>query len=173
MEETVKRLSSHKGVLGIVILNADAVPIRSTLDNELAVQYAALVSQITIKARSMVRELAAEDDLQFLRLRSKKHEIMVAPSFDKEHQYSLVVVQVSHGHSLVSDKCTWHCLMFSPITTRTQPLTEYTSCGFTNSILMQPKIIAMIIRSAGNTGEASNRSCNKAEVVVAAVASAV
>ena len=93
VEETVKRLSSHKGVLGIVILNADAVPIRSTLDQELAVQYAALVSQLTTKARSMVRELATEDDLQFLRLRSKKHEIMIAPSFDKEHQYSLVVVQ--------------------------------------------------------------------------------
>eukprot|EP00887_Chlorella_sp_A99_P005210 scaffold1.g5210.t1 len=93
VEETVKRLSSHKGVLGIVILNADSVPIRSTLDQELAVQYAALVSQLTIKARSMVRELATEDDLQFLRLRSKKHEIMIAPSFDKEHQYSLVVVQ--------------------------------------------------------------------------------
>lgn len=95
VEETVKRLSSHKGVQGIVILNSDAVPIRSTLDNELAVQYAALVSQLTVKARSMVRELAAEDDLQFLRLRSKKHEIMVAPCFDKDHQYSLVVVQVS------------------------------------------------------------------------------
>lgn len=85
VEETVKRLSSHKGVVGIVIANGDGVPIRTTLDQELAVQYAALVSQLAIKARHMVRELAEDgtDDLQFLRVRSKKHEIMVAPGFDR------------------------------------------------------------------------------------------
>ena len=85
VEETVKRLSSHKGVVGIVIVNGDGVPIRTTLDQELAVQYAALVSQLTLKARHMVRELAEDgtDDLQFLRVRSKRHEIMIAPGFDK------------------------------------------------------------------------------------------
>ena len=85
VEETVKRLSSHKGVVGIVIVNGDGVPIRTTLDQELAVQYAALVSQLTLKARHMVRELADDgtDDLQFLRVRSKRHEIMIAPGFDK------------------------------------------------------------------------------------------
>ena len=69
VEETVKRLSSHKGVVGIVIVNGDGVPIRTTLDQELAVQYAALVSQLTLKVRHMVRELAEDgaDDLQFLR----------------------------------------------------------------------------------------------------------
>ena len=85
VEETVKRLSSHKGVVGIVIVNGDGVPIRTTLDQELAVQYAALVSQLTLKVRHMVRELAEDgaDDLQFLRVRSKRHEIMIAPGFDK------------------------------------------------------------------------------------------
>lgn len=81
----MKRLSSHKGVVGIVIANGEGVPIRTTLENELAVTYAALVSQLAIKARHMVKELADDgtDDLQFLRVRSKKHEIMIAPGFDK------------------------------------------------------------------------------------------
>lgn len=85
VEETVKRLASHKGVVGIVIVNGDGVPIRTTLDPELAVTYAALVSQLALKARHMVRELAEDgtDDLQFLRVRSKKHEIMIAPAFDR------------------------------------------------------------------------------------------
>lgn len=85
VEETVKRLASHKGVVGIAIVNGDGVPIRTTLDAEAAVQYAALVSQLALKARHMVRELATDgtDDLQFLRVRSKKHEIMIAPGFDK------------------------------------------------------------------------------------------
>lgn len=85
VEETVKRLASHKGVVGIAIVNGDGVPIRTTLDPELATQYAALVSQLVLKARFMVRELAADgtDDLQFLRVRSKRHEIMIAPGFDR------------------------------------------------------------------------------------------
>lgn len=85
VEETVKRLASHKGVVGIVILNGDGVPIRTTLDQELATTYAALAVQLGIKARHMVRELAEDgtDELQFLRVRSKKHEIMIAPGFER------------------------------------------------------------------------------------------
>ena len=97
VEETVKRLASHKGVEGIVIVNGDGVPIRTTLDQELTLQYAALVTQLAIKARHMVRELAqtGDDDLQFLRVRSKQREIMIAPGFDKDHQFTLVVVQAA------------------------------------------------------------------------------
>ena len=32
VEETLKRISSHKGVHGILIVNVEGVPIRSTLD---------------------------------------------------------------------------------------------------------------------------------------------
>lgn len=38
VEETVKRLSSHKGVLGVLVINGDGVPIRSTLEHELSFQ---------------------------------------------------------------------------------------------------------------------------------------
>ena len=93
VEETIKLLSSHKGVLGVVIANGEGVPIRATLEHELAVQYAAMASALAAKARGMVRELASEDELQFLRVRSKKHEVIIAPGFDKDHQFSLVVVQ--------------------------------------------------------------------------------
>ncbi|KAL6617911.1 roadblock-type dynein light chain, partial [Neocallimastix sp. 'constans'] len=89
VEETIKRLQSHKGVEGIVIVNSDGIPIRSTLDNNLTVQYSALITQLASKARSVVRDLDPQNDLTFLRIRSKKHEIMVAP--DKE--YILIVIQ--------------------------------------------------------------------------------
>lgn len=93
VEETFKRLQSHKGVLGCIVINSDGIAIRSTFDNELTVQYAALVSHFTVKARSAVRKLDSENELQFLRIRSKKHEIMIAPEFDRGHEYYLVVVQ--------------------------------------------------------------------------------
>lgn len=65
------------------------IPIKSTLDNTTTVQYAGLISSLSDKARSVVRDLDPSNDLTFLRIRSKKHEIMVAP--DKE--FILIVVQ--------------------------------------------------------------------------------
>lgn len=79
VEETLKRINSHKGVQGIVIINADGVPIRSTLEQTMSTNYAAHIMQLSQKARSAVRTLDPQNDLTFLRIRSKKHEILVAP----------------------------------------------------------------------------------------------
>ena len=40
-------------------------------------------------ARSAVRDLDPQNDLQFLRLRSKQHEILVAP----DPEFTLIVIQ--------------------------------------------------------------------------------
>lgn len=47
------------------------------------------MSQLSDKARSVVRDLDPGNDLTFLRIRSKKHEIMVAPDKD----FILIVIQ--------------------------------------------------------------------------------
>merc|ERR1711865_265421 len=83
VEETLKRISSHKGVIGTVIINNEGVPIRSNLErSEQTAQYASQITDLTRKARSVVRDLDPQNDLTFLRIRSKKHEIMVAPHSD-------------------------------------------------------------------------------------------
>lgn len=92
VEETLKRIQSHKGVKGVLIMNSEGVPIRSNLPAEETENYTALVSQLAYKANSVVRVLDDTDELAFLRVRSKKHEIMIAP--DKE--YILVVIQNPH-----------------------------------------------------------------------------
>lgn len=89
VEETLNRIKLHKGVAGIVIVTHEGLPVRSTLDARLTQQYSALISQLASKARSVVRDLDPTNDLTFLRIRSKKHEIMVAPDKD----YILVVIQ--------------------------------------------------------------------------------
>ncbi|KAF5275026.1 hypothetical protein FQA39_LY06963 [Lamprigera yunnana] len=89
VEETMKRIQSHKGVVGTIVVNSEGIPIKTTLDNTTTVQYAGLISSLSDKARSVVRDLDPSNDLTFLRIRSKKHEIMVAP--DKE--FILIVVQ--------------------------------------------------------------------------------
>ena len=111
VEETLKRLMSHKGVKGVLIMNSEGIPIRSSLSPEETENYAALVSQLAQKAAGVVRTLDDSDEvdrlyyfllflsifylllflfqLAFLRIRSKKHEIMIAPDKD----YVLVVIQ--------------------------------------------------------------------------------
>lgn len=80
VEETMKRIQSHKGVVGTIVVNSEGIPIKTTLDNTTTVQYAGLISSLADKARSVVRDLDPSNDLTFLRIRSKKHEIMVAPT---------------------------------------------------------------------------------------------
>ncbi len=116
VEETIKRIQSHKGVKGVLIMNTEGIPIRSNFSPEDTENYASLVSQVqylshlfavrflfllskallivfflqlALKAAGVVRTLDDSDELAFMRVRSKKHEIMVAPDKD----YVLVVVQ--------------------------------------------------------------------------------
>mmetsp|Transcript_33408 Transcript_33408/g.51954 ORF Transcript_33408/g.51954 Transcript_33408/m.51954 type:complete len:104 (-) Transcript_33408:50-361(-) len=92
VEEAINRIRTHKGVSGLIILNNEGAPIRSTLKSDHqppTITYARIIAQLASKARSVVRDLDPQNDLAFLRIRSKKLEIMVAP--DKE--YILMVIQ--------------------------------------------------------------------------------
>jgi len=89
VEETLKRLVGHKGVIGTIVVNNEGVPIKSTLDNPTTVQYSGLLNNLVDQAKTMFKELDPSNDLTFLRIRTKKHEIMVAPDRD----YLLIVIQ--------------------------------------------------------------------------------
>ena len=52
-------------------------------------RYTALLSQLALKAGNVVRCLDETDDLTFFRIRSRKHEIMIAP----DPEYLLIVIQ--------------------------------------------------------------------------------
>lgn len=70
-------------------LNILGIPVKSTLDNTTTIHYAGLINGLAEKARNVVRDLDPSNDLTFFRLRSKKHEIMVAPDKD----FILIVIQ--------------------------------------------------------------------------------
>uniref|UniRef100_A0A8C1SWM1 Dynein light chain roadblock-type 2 n=1 Tax=Cyprinus carpio TaxID=7962 RepID=A0A8C1SWM1_CYPCA len=82
VEDTLKRIQGINGVIGTIVVNAEGIPIKSTLDNSTTVQYTGLLHQLTMKARSTVRDIDPQNDLMFLRIRSKKHEIMVSTVSD-------------------------------------------------------------------------------------------
>ena len=90
VEETLKRIQSHRGVKGVIIMNREGIPLRTALPEEDTETYSAVVSQITQKAVSVVRALDSSDDLTLLRIRSKKHELLIAP----DKSFILCVIQV-------------------------------------------------------------------------------
>ncbi|KAH7700706.1 dynein light chain 2Bcytoplasmic [Aphelenchoides avenae] len=82
VEETIKRIQSQKGVTGVIIMDSIGRAIRSTLDDESTAQHTALLQQLCDKSKGVVKEMDASNDLTFLRLRTKKNEIMIAPDKD-------------------------------------------------------------------------------------------
>lgn len=97
IEELIKRVTSHTGVRGFLVLNNEGIPIRHSFteaSRDLAVQYAALFQSLAIKAKGVVLEMDNNNELQMLRLRSKKHEIIIAP----DTKYLLVVIQKPEGY---------------------------------------------------------------------------
>lgn len=92
IEALVKEITNHKGVQGFIIVNNEGIPIRHSFHDSsrlLAVHYSALMQQLAQKARRAVQSIDPTQELQFLRVRSRKHEILVAP----QDQYLLIVIQ--------------------------------------------------------------------------------
>ncbi|KAG8344587.1 putative dynein light chain 2B, cytoplasmic [Trypanosoma vivax] len=92
IEELLKQIRNHPGVQGIIIVNTDGIPIRHTFQEHsrlLAVQYSALFQSLAMKARNAVLDIDSNNDLLFLRVRTKKHEVLVAP----DTKYLLIVIQ--------------------------------------------------------------------------------
>ncbi|KAL8425681.1 hypothetical protein ACSSS7_008345 [Eimeria intestinalis] len=89
VEETLNRIKTHKGVRGVVVLGGDGAILRSSFDAAQTAAYAGAASQLTERARSLIRDLDPQNDVTFLRVRSKKHEILVAP----DGEFLLLVVQ--------------------------------------------------------------------------------
>lgn len=85
LQETVSRLSSHKGVEAVLILNKQGdILVQSgsgvTMDDT---KQAKFIRQLMQIANTYVASLMPGDDVSFLQIRSKQHqEIMIAPHGD-------------------------------------------------------------------------------------------
>ena len=89
VEEAFIRIKTHKGVKGIIISNYNGVAVKSSLNPTETHRYGSLIANLTQTARSTVRELDSQNDLMFLRVRTRKYEIMIAP----DREYMLIVIQ--------------------------------------------------------------------------------
>ena len=78
----------------VIITDTYGSIIRNSGDDEKCMHYAGVVSELVTKAVGAVRDLDSSDSLKFLRIRTAKEEIMIAPdTIDGEGKYTLIVVQ--------------------------------------------------------------------------------
>ncbi|KAJ1952209.1 hypothetical protein EC988_003676, partial [Linderina pennispora] len=89
IDETVNRLASKRGVESVIVMTKDGRVIRTTGETERSELHGKLLSKLARDAAEIVEELESSDELSFLRIRTTKHEIMVA----LDHSYLLVVIQ--------------------------------------------------------------------------------
>ena len=59
VEQTLERMKQHKGVEAVIIVNKDGVPIRPSkgMNDQTSKQYAAHITELTQKARAVIRDL--------------------------------------------------------------------------------------------------------------------
>merc|ERR1712118_335714 len=103
----------------------------------------ALISQLAAKARSVVRDLDPQNDLTFLRIRSRKHEIMVAPDRD----YILIVIQDPNACAATRCKRSWSTETLSAPVFRIstlQSVFEAVTAAFTGQRTQQPAAQATV-----------------------------
>ena len=53
------------------------------------IEYGSLINQFTTKTQLTLKSLHPDEEINFIRIRSKKHEIMIAP----EKEFTLIVLQ--------------------------------------------------------------------------------
>ncbi|KAA6380456.1 MAG: putative dynein light chain roadblock-type 2 [Streblomastix strix] len=102
VENTMNRINMHPGVQGLFVTMADessgeygALKTRVLFrdeESDVAMkrdQYSACCTALATQAKTATRDLDPTDELKFIRIRTKKVEIMIAP----EKDYTLFCVQ--------------------------------------------------------------------------------
>lgn len=85
----MNRIRHHTGVLGVIVVNTEGIGIRSTLDNPTTQLYLQHCGHLIKLARHTIRDIDPTDDIKFLRVRSNKNELVIAP----DAGYTLIVLQ--------------------------------------------------------------------------------
>lgn len=65
-----------------MVFSNKGIPIKSTLDETQTTLWAALVGEVVSKARIVGKSVEEGSNLTMLRIRSTRHEVMIAPEKD-------------------------------------------------------------------------------------------
>ena len=90
IDSTLQRITQNKSVVGLLVLDSNNKIMHKQFNKSVDPEkYADKLPPLIERARCLVRDLDPTNDLTFLRIRTDKIEIMVAPDDD----YLLIVIQ--------------------------------------------------------------------------------
>nr|CUU98736.1 hypothetical transcript [Hymenolepis microstoma] len=75
-----ERIRNHKNIQGIILINEEGNPIRSSLDTSTSLHYSRHANELKLISQDIVRDLNPDDELTVLRLRTEHNEIMMLPN---------------------------------------------------------------------------------------------
>lgn len=93
VDECIGRILRQLGVQHCVVVDLNGIPVRSTMPDDLTIQHVGLFGQLIDKARSIISMVDPTDEITFLRVRSRKHEVFVTP----DGQLIFLVIQIPIG----------------------------------------------------------------------------
>ncbi|KAH8259003.1 hypothetical protein KR038_006891 [Drosophila bunnanda] len=89
VQTTFDRLAQLPGVQAAILIDRNGLPVRSTLNQADTLRYANKMQPLVATARSMVQEMEPTDQLTYVRLRTRRQEVMVAT----ENQHTIIIIQ--------------------------------------------------------------------------------
>lgn len=89
IDETLKRIEGNKSVIGVLVLDSANRIIHQSLKSSEQSKLGEKLPPLIERARSMIKDMDATNDLTFLRIDTDKIVILVT----QEEDYTLIVVQ--------------------------------------------------------------------------------
>lgn len=99
IETCFKQILQQKGVLNAFVFDENGVPRKTTIERMETIRHIGLIQEIIIKSKRALQTFDQHNDIQSLRVRTRKFEILVS----KDNDFYFVVYQNAPG--------TFHMLM--------------------------------------------------------------
>ncbi|KAI8039761.1 dynein light chain roadblock-type 1 [Drosophila gunungcola] len=94
VEKAFEEVKLRKNVRDVVILNDTGHPVKSTMDQDEAVQFAGLFQAIRGRLERGMSKIDPTDELLMLRVRTKTNEVLLVP----DSKITILVVQNAHDN---------------------------------------------------------------------------
>lgn len=91
MDEVFHQIIEKPDVTDIIILNKKGNPVKTTMENSLAIQCAGLYEILRDKVSAGLQKIDSSNELIMLRLRTSKNETLIVP----DDKITIVVTQTA------------------------------------------------------------------------------
>ncbi|XP_037954894.1 dynein light chain roadblock-type 2-like [Teleopsis dalmanni] len=79
VEEAYEQIMKRPDIVDVLILNKIGNPVKTTMEEEIAIQCAGLYELLRLRAHYIVHKLDQEDELLMVRLRTGGTEVIICP----------------------------------------------------------------------------------------------